>query len=46
MVSEAGRAVLWRRQLELRTEFTDLSAAAPHLAARASVVRRALDVTE
>ena len=45
-VSEAGRAVLWRRRLELRTELTTLNAVAPHLAARASVIRRALDETK
>ncbi len=45
-VSETGRAVLWRRQLELRTEFTTLNAVAPDLAARASVIRRALDETK
>jgi tetratricopeptide (TPR) repeat protein len=45
-VSEAGRAVLWRRQLELRTEFTLLDTVAPDLAARASRIRRALDASE
>ena len=45
-VSEAGRAVLWRRQLEIRTELTTLNTVAPDLAARASLIRRALDEAE
>jgi hypothetical protein len=45
-VIEAGRGVLWRRRLELRTDLTNLNAVAPDLAARVGRIRRALDNAE
>jgi hypothetical protein len=40
---EAGRSVLWRQSLNLRTDLTDLTDRAPKLAARMDQIRTLLD---